>query len=230
MPHDPDLDPNLDHDLDPISEDDDVELLDDRPGWPKPVGILSIVFASLALTCGILGTGMVFASDTLMNAAMGGQLDGAPPPPQAPPADAVFIASVVMSIAMNILLLIAGIGLLRRWYGVRKLFLVYAVAGLIGGGFAVYAQLHGQVKQTQAMERWIDQHGDTNDVTRAISDQYQAQQSSAATMSLVGIVAGIVIGGAWPVFCAVWFGAVKAREHTWTGAPPEDPDASINRD
>ena len=213
-----------DQDLDPITENDDLGLLDDRPGWPKPVGVVSIIFAVLALTCGVLGTGFVFASEPIMASLMGAQLGDVPPPPQTPPPDAIFIASAVAAFALNGLLLFAGVGLLRRRYTVRKLFLAYALFGLIAAGFGVYAQMHGQLQQTKAMDAWVEEHGEKNEVTEAIAAQWEGQKQAAGLTSLIGLGVGIVIGTAWPLFCGIWFGAVKAKPEKWTGVPDADSD------
>ncbi|MEM1186270.1 MAG: hypothetical protein AAGI53_14865 [Planctomycetota bacterium] len=203
-------------------EVNDFELLDDRPGWPKTIGIISIVFASLALTCGVLGTGAAVASGSLIGSAMGGQLDGAPPPPFSPPVDAIFVASVVFGLGLNVLLLIAGIGCVKRNYSSRKLFLVYALAGIIVGGFGAYASLHGQVEQQKALDAWAADHGDTNDATRQMAEQIELQKASSGPTAYIGAGVSLVISGAWPLFCVIWFGAVKGSESAWTGVKDDE--------
>ena len=126
---------------------------------------------------------------------------------------------------MNVLLLVAAAGLLKRRYAVRKLFLAYALIGLITAGFSVYAQLHGQGKQQAAMEAWVEEHGEKNEMTIALSRQFEQQKQAAGVSTLVGIGISLGLGGAWPLFCAFWFGAIKGREESWTGVPAENDQA-----
>ncbi len=183
----------------------DPELEADRPGWPKVVGILSIVFASLSLFCGVVGSGLAFASEPIMEAVMGPQLGDAPPPPFSPPVDAILMVSIALSLGLNILLVVAGVQTLRRLANGRSLHIVYALAAVLATGFGVYAQLHGQVEQEKAMDAWLEQHGDT-EFGEAIREQVEQQRAGSGVTGLLGIGAGLVVGLAWPLFCMVWFG------------------------
>ncbi len=216
MPH------NTDEHLDADPYQDDPDLLEaERPGWPKVVGILSIIFASLSLFCGVVGTGMAFASEPIMTAFMGAQLGDTPPPPFSPPPDAIFIVSVVISLSLNLLLLIAGIQTIRRRANGRSLHLVYALFGVLATGYSVYAQMHGQVAQQQAMDAWLEQHGET-DFGKQIAQQVDQQRASQGVTSLIGIGVGLVIGLAWPLFCLLWFGPMGKQPDALPAPPTDD--------
>jgi len=96
-----------------------------RPGWPKAIGITSIVIGGLFVCCGACG---------LIQLARGPQpVEGMTPPPQTPLLGAVM---QVVGFFMSIVLLVAGILLVNRKEAGRWLHLIYAIVsiptGLVG--------------------------------------------------------------------------------------------------
>ena len=179
-------------------------------GWPKPVGVLSLVFGILAVTCGVLGVGMMFATDAMMGSLMGGQLpQGTPPPPFSPPFDAIMVASIVVGLGVNTVLIIAGARLLKRHQTGRSLHLVYAIAAIFAGFLGSFAGYSSQQAQKTEMAAWIEQHGDANEATRQIAKSQEQQASMQGSIQAATLVGGLAISLAWPTFCIVWFGMVK---------------------
>lgn len=179
-------------------------------GWPKPVGVLSLVFGILAVTCGVLGVGMMFASEALMSSVMGSQLPpNTPPPPFSPPLGPLMLATAGFGVVVNVILIVAGLKLLKREQSGRSLHLLYAVLAIVAGFLSSFAGYQSQQAQQAEMTRWIEQYGEASDFGRQMKQQQQAQASMQGPMQAVGVIVGLVIGLAWPVFCIVWFGMSK---------------------
>lgn len=179
-------------------------------GWPKPVGVLSLIFGILAVTCGILGTGMWFATDAIVGSLMGSQMPpGTPAPPFAPPVSAILIGSAVFGLIVNTILIAAGVSLLKRKQNGRTMHLVYAMVAVLAAFVGSYAGYTGQQAQQQAMSAWIEQHGDEDDTTRQIADSQKQSAQMQGPIQVASLIGGLVVSLAWPVFCIVWFGIVK---------------------
>jgi hypothetical protein len=179
-------------------------------GWPKPVGVLSLVFGILAVTCGVIGVGMMFASDAIMGSMMGGALPpNTPPPPFSPPMGPLMLASAGFGLVVNVILIFAGIKLLKREQSGRSLHLLYALLAIVASFISSFAGYQAQQAQQAEMTRWIEQYGEASDFGRQMKQQQQAQAPMQGPMQAVGLVVGLVIGLAWPVFCVIWFGMSK---------------------
>ena len=160
-------------------------------GWPKPIGIISLVLAAIGLTCTGCGIGA-----QLIFGPMQKQLYTDGMPPAALSLTPMIYASAVIGLLVTILLIVAAIMLLARNLKAHPLFLVYAVLGIISAAFGMYAQIDMQSEITE----WVKQNPDTT---------YSQQVGANAAGQVIGIVLGIVLGFAWPVFCLLWFGLVK---------------------
>ena len=179
-------------------------------GWPKPIGVLSLIFGILAVTCGVAGMAMWAASDALMGSLMGAAMPpNTPPPPYSPPMSLVLLASAGLGVILNIILICAGAALLKRSQSGRSLHLVYALVGIVAAFFGSFAGYAGQQAQQQAMTQWIEQHGDTDDTTRQIVDQQQMSAQMQGPIQAISLIVGLIVALAWPVFCIVWFGMMK---------------------
>lgn len=180
------------------------------PGWPKAVGITSIVVASLGLlcnTCGMLGQ---VVSKMMISMA--------PPEQQAEiekrqfhAMDPVPAEYALMGIRWLLAcwLLVAGIMLVRRAAGARPMHLIYAVAsiGLSAAGVVVFAMKYPHV----------------------LTELEKAKDNPAAKFMTPARIIGItvfmtLILTIWPTFCLIWFGLVKRDGRDLTGVPrAEDP-------
>ncbi|MFN0012831.1 MAG: hypothetical protein ACKVS8_14450 [Phycisphaerales bacterium] len=178
-----------------------LDLDDDVPQeitWPKTMGIASIVWATIGMGC--IGCGAVGI------AMQGGNNSGPPgwgPMPDVmkqPPSTMVLLA---VGVPVAILLLIAGILLIKRNPLARTLHLVYAVIGLVNTGVSTFLSFQHQLR----VLAWAKDNPD---------DQWGKMMAGGPWMVL-GMVVGLVLGGAWPLFCLVWFGLVKRTKESMVG-------------
>jgi hypothetical protein len=80
-----------------------------------------------------------------------------------------------------------------------------------------YNAYSGTQKQQAAMERWLDDHGET-DLGKMIKRQQEQQAALQQTIQTAALAGGAGLSLAWPVFCIVWFGMIKRDGSDITGA------------
>lgn len=182
----------------PPVEAPDFELGPELPGWPKVVGISSIVWAGLLLTCS--GCGILSMVMTPQFMKMAGAEAGPLPPTLTP--GALQWVQMGLGILFVILLLIAGIATVQRAYQGRLLHLVYAIGSLPMLFWNIWTQLDAG----QKMNQWA----------AANPDSPFAQGHSPGSV-WIGITITLVLGLPWPLFCLVWFGVVKTKREDFTG-------------
>jgi len=181
--------------------------------WPKVVGIISIVWASLGLICNGCTAVSALVQPMIINMVppeqqqqMQQQMAGQ---------NVVFnIVIGVIGIILSVLLLYAGIQTLRyRWAG-RMLHLAWAVLAVIIGivgsiiGFGMMKdQVAAQMQQIQ------------NDPNMAA----QAQQMQGGIEAFAYVIFGctVLFSLAYPVFILIWFGLIKTRPEQM-GPPPQE--------
>ena len=161
-------------------------------GWPKAVGIISIVWAGLNLACGLCGIGYMLMAGKMM---AGAEAQFGPVPDVVKPSQAQIILSIVGMIG-PVILLIAGITTLRRRPTGRVLHLVYAVIAIVLGGAGAFVAM----KQQFAIVQWAKDHP---------ADKWVTQGHVGSPISLVISAAIMLIMFVWPLFCMIWFGAIK---------------------
>ena len=91
--------------LPPTESAFDMPMPAEPPAWPKVVGIISIVWASLGLLCGVCGTGWLLYMPTFaksMEAQMG------PMPPAMSPSPAQLALMVLGVFGLVLVLLVAS--------------------------------------------------------------------------------------------------------------------------
>lgn len=176
-------------------DDDD---LPEPPKWPKPVGITSIVFASLGLICNGCGVFGSLASDQMYKMA---EPQLGPAPDVLKPTAAVTVISM-LGFLWAILLLIAGILTLTRNYAGRLTHIVYSIGGILLISIGTYLQL----EQQAAFKEWARQNPDS---------QWVLQVDNP--IGMISMVVGILIGLSWPLFCLIWFGFIKKTREDFTG-------------
>jgi len=174
----------------------DPDLLPDPPSWPKLVGTTSILWGALNLTCagcGVIGILSPILMGSMMQTAFP---DGMPPALQNPPVLIWF--DLAFGAMVSLLLVGAGILLLLRKPVARPLHLLYALLALISGVIGIFLQLSVQAEIAQ----WVRDNPNT---------KYAQQQAAASTSVITSLVLGfsILLAFAWPLFCLVWFAAIK---------------------
>ncbi len=119
----------------------DIENMDgippamsELPGWPKVIGTISIVWASLGLLCG--GCGMIFlvAMPTFMKGAV--EKLGPMPPPMLPSPEQMVLGGI--GFLWAIVLLVAGITTVTRRPIGRPLHLIHGAVAIILGVLAIF--------------------------------------------------------------------------------------------
>lgn len=190
-----------------------VELEPEPPQWPKVIGIISIIWGSFAVLCNVCGL-----LQGMFGNMMQGQGGGQPGMPQfqAPPPTLAMLVTQVLSTLIGVVLLIAGVMTLKRRPVGRPLHLGYAACSIVVG-------LVGTVVSwdyTQTMLQAMEQQMAADPKTAAQASQIMGM---ARMFSIFGIVIGVIISMAYPIFCLIWFGAVKKSAAELTLGADHDP-------
>lgn len=190
---------------DPVpSMTSDFQLSGEPPAWPKVVGIISIVWASLLLVCnmcGVLGGLFQGAFVNMMPPEQQEQMKQQLAASQSPASLAVYAIGLLLSV----LLLTAGIMTVRRKAAGRMLHLLWAAGGVLLTVVSIMVQwgvMQQQLQQTQSSAKGVNP---------------AAMQGGM----YIGLVVGVCIGLAYPIFCLVWFGVMGKRPET--GAVLQEP-------
>lgn len=171
----------------------DEAAFEEAPAWPKVVGTISVVWAAIGLTCA--GCGVLGSVAPMVTPGMEAAFpDGFPPTLRNPPL--IIWASHASGIVLAAYLCICGITLLLRKPIARAMFLVYGSVAILTALFGVYA---GWVVQSEIAE-WMQQNPNA---------KFSQQQQGGQAVQKLMIPLVLVIAFAWPVFCLIWFGAVK---------------------
>lgn len=178
-----------------------LDLDDDLPEeitWPKTVGIASIVWASISIGCIGCGAGGI----AMQGWSKGGPPGWGPMPDvmKQPPSSLVMLG---VGVPVAVLLLSAGILLIKRNPLARTLHLVYAGIGLVSTGVGTFLSFQHQLR----VLAWAKDNPDDN----------WAKMMAGGPWMLVGLVVGLVLGCGWPLFCLVWFGLVKPTREDMVG-------------
>jgi hypothetical protein len=171
----------------------DELALQEPPGWPKVVGIVSIVWGGLSLLCGVCGIGWggIIAPRML-------------PPEQAVP-PGLFVSPMQMVLGaigfiFQIALIVGGVATVGRKPAGRTLHLVYASASVVL--FVIGIPLAFQ--QQAVMKQWaID--NPAHPIAKGMTGP------GAGVGQIVGWAFGAVFGLGWPMFCLIWFGLCRKR-------------------
>ena len=186
---------HIDETRDERDAGDEVGEFAPPPKWPKPVGILSIVFGSIAVTCGGVGVGLMPVWGGLAK----DQLNGDPLPPNLTFSGLEYLAFGA-SLIMNILLIVAGATCVARKGLSRGLHLVYAMLMLAVVGLGALAQLSDQA----AMRQWLQDYPSSEFAKRTA-------KSVDTAAPMIFLVALSALSLAWPVFCLIWFGPLGKK-------------------
>ncbi|MBY0312564.1 MAG: hypothetical protein K2W85_10875 [Phycisphaerales bacterium] len=187
----------------PPQESSDFAPIVEAPTWPKVVGIISIVLASLALVCGgcgIIQNASAFASGGAVTQLPDGKSIQMPAPS---------LASVVLGAVgwvWAIPLLVAGIMTVRRAAMGRVLHLVYAALAILITIASIVVTIGDMQRMTAAFAQ----------------DPTLKQFSGMVTGMIYGILCiSTVLGLGYPGFLLVWFGIMGKRPEV--GAMNRDP-------
>ena len=170
--------------------------------WPMVIGVIAIIFGSLATLGGCFGLVSSLFLDQFMSLVPQGEaeemtsaLDGLKP---------ALIISGALTMVLAIVLLIGGIGLLRRRAWGRSTCLTWAVLKIVlvvGGSVLSYIV---QQAQFQAMAEDPNMAGSMPGFLPALMQ----------AMGVVGLVVGVLWGWALPIFMLIWFSRRKIKVET----------------
>lgn len=183
--------------------------------WVKVVGILSVVFSLLGLVCGGIGAIMMLFMGPMMEdlvrqayTSQGVSADAEIQPMM--PTGLSFGIYMAIAMAWTVLLLVAGIALLRRSPKSLRLHLFYAIGGVLlafWGGREAMVQMNAQrawADRTLEQQPSTLSNGNPNPLYMAAQ---QSKQFGAFGFVQVGV--NVLIAIAWPGFCLLWFGFIK---------------------
>lgn len=195
-------------DLTPPIEQSDIDEfnLNEAPRWPKVVGIISIVWGAVGLTCAGCGLG----SSAFMGSMVGSQLNGAPLPPawQFGTVDYVIAG---LGLLLSIVIIVAGIQTILRKRMGWALHLVY---GLCAIPLNIASALNGFAKQS-AMPQWAEDYPD-NPIAEGIN-----RGGADQTVGMIVGVLMILFFMLYPLFIVIWFGLIKNKHEQMTGGVEE---------
>jgi hypothetical protein len=164
------------------------------PGWPKVVGTISIVWASLGLLCSGCGMIMFFALPTMMK---GAEAKLGPMPPEMLPQPLQMVAAGI-GFLWAIVLLVAGITTVTRRPLGRPLHLLHACGAIVLGTIGIVLQ----VKQMGDLNAWAAANP-TNEWAKQMNSPGQGIGRN------IGLVFAAFLSYAWPLFCLIWFSPSK---------------------
>ena len=185
---------------DPDAFDDDFE--GELPGWTKPVGVLSIIWGSIGLICGGIGTGFAFLQPTMMS-SVASQMQGGVPDFMLqinPLQVGLGIAGAIWAV-LNI---VAGVLTVGRNYSGRLAHLIWAAGSIL----LIVASAKLQLDIQGQMADWMQANPD--------ADFTKQQQMGGPISRFIGIFL-MIFFAIWPTFCLFWFGMVKRTPKDFTG-------------
>ena len=181
---------------------EDYDLVE-PPGWPKGVGVTSIVLGSLGLTCGLGGLGMA-AFQKQMLSLMPSEMQQYEMPPSASP-DMLDYTLMGIAPLVSVLLLTAGIMTAMRSINGRYAHLAYGLIKLVLIGVGIWIGL----ENLQADIAWRE--------TQPADNPFAQGNSSTDMLGPIAVIGMSLMFAIWPIFSLVWFGVVKTKPEDFTG-------------
>ena len=181
--------------------------------WPKVIGVITIVFGALGIL--VYGCGGLIGNVIVVALSGAAQSGGAIDPVNAAQMDVLrqympwTILSGLGSLALGVLLLVAGIGLLRRRSWSRKASVVWSILRMT---YAIPTGVLGYIVNTAQFEA-MEQAAASS--SSPIPSGFFAIMHS---LGPAGLGCGLVWGWALPVFLLSWFSRskIKAEVAQWT--------------
>jgi hypothetical protein len=181
---------------------DEIEEFTPKPGWIKPIGVISIVWAAIGLLLGGLGVAWMFLGPTLLKSA--NMQGGFPDVMQS--VNFPLAGAAAMGLGWAVLLLLSGILLMVMHPLARRFFLIYALGGIVLTLGSTWLNLDYQ----QQIAEWIKANPDAD-----------FSKQTGAGGGMIGLIIGIVLGLAWPVITLIIFGVIKTKPEQYTGTSPD---------
>ncbi len=187
----------------PMTPPTDAGAIPPKPSsWPTVIGIIAIIFGSLATLQGCMGLGWPLVAG-LFTSAM--PEDQAEMMSITEPLMPLMIISGGLTMVIAIVLLIGGIGLTKRSPGSPKVCRIWAGSKML---LVVYASIVGylvQQAQMEAMQRMLEEDPNTPAAMPGFLGTFMA------VFGPLTLVLGIVWGWALPIFMLIWFSRTKIK-------------------
>jgi hypothetical protein len=173
---------------------------ENRPVWPTVIGIIGIVVGGLGLMGGLWGAIAPFFLKFMASYV---------PETERATLDVAqrwrgwTIPLSLVSGAVAVALLLAGIALLRRRARARQMCLTWAVAKML---LVLFSTVVGYRIAQQTVELTAQQSTSAPGMTPVVARQF------AEVGTMVGLGFGLVWGWALPVFLLIWFGRGRIRD------------------
>ncbi len=181
--------PVLDYDVDAV----------EPPGWPKAVGITSIVLGAIFVGC----IGCSIVGGVIGQSFMPPEMQADPPPSGITPLSMVAFA---IGVVCDVVLIIAGAMTVSRRIVGRYLHLLYSALTILAFPLTVWLQMD----HNAAMQAYMSRHPE-------MAKMPGMSFSTGPTALIVGIAIAAVIGLSYPLFLLIWFGLVKKTQQSMTG-------------
>ena len=179
------------------------ELMNPRPKWPKVIGVISILFGTLGLTCGGIGLAWAGIAPGFLEQALEGD-----PFPDGMKMHAVDYAIGGLGLLLALLLLVAGITCVTHRPITRVMHIAY---GCCGFPLSIWSYLNQMAKQ-EALQQWAQDYPNN-----PIAQGMDPSNPAAAVGQIIGLVVFVLLGLGIPAFYLVWFGLIKTRPEQITG-------------
>ena len=174
-----------------------IELDTPPPGWPKVVGIISIAWGSLGLTCGAFGAIMA-AVIMPMGAKAIMETTGASTPPPSMDPNPLMWALMISGLAVAALLLIAGIMTMSRSAAGRAMHIAYAFISIVQAAIGAFYQY----STFQDTVTWANDNVDDPAIAGSLTNPIGMY---------IALAFGVILGLGYPLFCIFWFGALGKK-------------------
>jgi len=184
------------------------ELNEIEPRWIRVIGIISIIYAVLGLTCNGGATIWTLFADQFLKAMVGAE------EPMPPIIRVMTFGMVALILPMGVLLIVAGVKLLRMRPGALRLLRLWVVLRLVLLVIAVAAQIiivpaqveYGKRIEQAAMAKARQQNGGQPMPGAGMSDEMRW------TAQVVGVAVSAVIVSIYPLFLGIYLSRRRIRE------------------
>lgn len=185
-------------------QQDGIDPFAEPTSWPKVIGIISMVWGGLSLTCAGCGVFGAIASVSMMPEQMKSQ--GLPP---GMGVNATMVASTTIGAVMAFLLFAAGLMTLRRTMAGRTLHLIWSVISILWIPVALFLLY----QQDAAMKQWLADNPDS---------EFAKQPGAGSNIGLMIGVSITLLFSLYPAFILIWFFFIKKTKESFGAEAVKD--------
>ena len=183
---------------------DAMDAFQEPTSWPKVIGLISMIWGGLSLTCAGCGVLGVMASSSMIPEEMKSQ--GLPPT-----MGLNLYNSLQMGVGtvMSFVLFAAGLFTLRRSMTGRTLHLIWSAISAMWIPVTLYLIF----RQNAEMDRWAAENPE---------NQFAKQHAAGGNIGVMIGIAMTVIFSIYPVFIFIWFLFIKKTKESFGAAAVKD--------